>query len=145
MRNLSLFTFSRSSYIGSFILPVLFFPANLRILFFLHLFPLVTHFSIKPDGVERGLIADIIGRFEKKGYTLVALKLVHPTREHIAEHYADLSKKPFYNSLVNFVSSGISSIFILPLTQGPMVCMVWEGSGVIRGGRMLLGETGKIV
>lgn len=71
-----------------------------------------TFLAIKPDGVQRGLIGDIISRFEKRGYKLVGLKLVWPTLEMAQEHYADLSKKPFYPGLCKFFSSG------------PIVCMV---------------------
>ena len=71
-----------------------------------------TFLAIKPDGVQRGLIGDILSRFEKRGYKLVGLKLVWPTLEMAQEHYADLSKKPFYPGLCKFFSSG------------PIVCMV---------------------
>lgn len=70
-----------------------------------------TFLAIKPDGVQRGLIGDIISRFEKRGYKLVGLKMVWPTKEMAEEHYADLSKKPFFPGLVEFFSSG------------PIVCM----------------------
>ena len=56
--------------------------------------------AIKPDGVQRGLVGDIISRFEKRGYKLAAMKLVSPSKEHLEEHYADLSDKPFYKGLV---------------------------------------------
>lgn len=85
--------------------------------------------AIKPDGVQRGLIAKIIARFEEKGFKLVAMKLVIPTKEVAAGHYEDLSKKPFFPALCNFFSSG------------PIVAMVWEGKGVVATGRRLLGET----
>ena len=88
-----------------------------------------TFLAIKPDGVQRGLIGDIIARFEKRGYKLVGLKMVWPTLELAEKHYADLSKKPFYPGLCKFFSSG------------PIVCMCWEGKDVIRQGRQMLGET----
>jgi nucleoside-diphosphate kinase len=72
-----------------------------------------TFLAIKPDGVQRGLIGDIISRFEKRGYKLVGLKMVWPTKQMAEEHYADLSKKPFFPGLVSFFSSG------------PIVCMCW--------------------
>jgi nucleoside-diphosphate kinase len=56
--------------------------------------------AIKPDGVQRGIVGQIISRFEAKGYKLVALKLIWPTEARAAEHYADLSKKPFFPKLV---------------------------------------------
>ena len=88
-----------------------------------------TFLAVKPDGVQRGLIGDIIARFEKRGYKLVGLKMVWPTEEMAAEHYADLSKKPFFGGLVKFFSSG------------PIVCMCWEGKDIIKQGRQMLGET----
>jgi nucleoside-diphosphate kinase len=88
-----------------------------------------TFLAVKPDGVQRGLVGDIIARFEKRGYKLVGLKLVWPTKEMAEAHYADLSKKPFFPGLVNFFSSG------------PIVCMCWEGKDIIRQGRQMLGET----
>ncbi len=88
-----------------------------------------TFLAVKPDGVQRGLIGDIIARFEKRGYKLVGLKMVWPTEQMAGEHYADLSKKPFYPGLVKFFSSG------------PIVCMCWEGKDIIKQGRQMLGET----
>lgn len=88
-----------------------------------------TFLAVKPDGVQRGLIGDIIGRFEKRGYKLVGLKMVWPTEEMAAEHYADLSKKGFFPGLCKFFSSG------------PIVCMCWEGKDIIKQGRQMLGET----
>lgn len=88
-----------------------------------------TFLAIKPDGVQRGIIGDIISRFEKRGYKLVGLKMVWPTKEMAEAHYADLSKKPFYPGLCNFFSSG------------PIVCMCWEGKDIIKQGRQMLGET----
>ena len=88
-----------------------------------------TFLAVKPDGVQRGLIGDIIARFEKRGYKLVGLKMVWPTEEMAMEHYADLSKKPFYPGLCKFFSSG------------PVVCMCWEGKDIINQGRQMLGET----
>eukprot|EP00298_Acanthocystis_sp_HF-20_P029795 c8723_g1_i1.p1 GENE.c8723_g1_i1~~c8723_g1_i1.p1 ORF type:complete len:207 (+),score=96.43 c8723_g1_i1:32-652(+) len=88
-----------------------------------------TFIAVKPDGVQRGLIAEIIRRFETRGYKLVALKMVTPTPEMAAEHYGDLKTKPFFAGLVQFFSSG------------PVVAMVWEGPGVIKQGRVMLGAT----
>jgi nucleoside-diphosphate kinase len=88
-----------------------------------------TFLAIKPDGVQRGLIGDIIARLEKRGYKLVGLKMVWPTLEMAEEHYADLSKKPFFPGLTKFFSSG------------PVVCMCWEGKDIINQGRQMLGET----
>ncbi|CAM6104967.1 unnamed protein product [Calypogeia fissa] len=88
-----------------------------------------TFIAIKPDGVQRSLIADIIARFEKKGYKLVGIKLVHPTKEFAEKHYDDLKGRPFFNGLTDFLSSG------------PVVAMVWEGQGVIKYGRKFIGAT----
>ena len=65
-----------------------------------------TFLAVKPDGVQRGLIGDIIARFEKRGYKLVGLKMVWPTLEMAQAHYADLSSKGFYDGLCKFFSSG---------------------------------------
>lgn len=65
-----------------------------------------TFIAIKPDGVQRGLIGEIVKRFEQKGYKLVAAKLIHPSKETAEGHYADLSKKPFFPGLVKYFSSG---------------------------------------
>jgi len=88
-----------------------------------------TFLAVKPDGVQRGLVGDIIARFEKRGYKLVGLKMVWPTLEMAQEHYADLSTKKFFPGLTKFFSSG------------PIVCMCWEGKDIIKQGRQMLGET----
>lgn len=88
-----------------------------------------TYIMIKPDGVERGLVGEIISRFEKKGFKLVALKMTTPTLEFAQKHYADLSSKPFFGGLTKFLSSG------------PVICMIWEGKGVVKTGRVMLGAT----
>lgn len=88
-----------------------------------------TFIAVKPDGVQRGLVGEIIARFEHKGFKLVALKMLKPTVEQAQGHYIDLASKPFYNTLVEYFSSG------------PIVGMVWEGKNVVKGGRMLLGAT----
>jgi len=76
-----------------------------------------------------GLVGEIISRFEKRGYKLVALKLVHATEEHLKKHYADLSSKPFFPGLVKYMASG------------PVVAMVWQGKDVVKTGRVMLGAT----
>uniref|UniRef100_UPI00398053E7 nucleoside-diphosphate kinase n=1 Tax=Salmonella sp. s51884 TaxID=3159654 RepID=UPI00398053E7 len=88
-----------------------------------------TFIMIKVDGVERGLIGEIMTRFEKRGFKLVAGKLVQATEEHIRKHYEDLSSKGFYSKLCKFASSG------------PVFAMVWEGLGAVKTGRVMLGET----
>lgn len=84
---------------------------------------------IKPDGVQRGLVGEIIKRFEAKGYKLVAMKLAQPGEEHMKKHYADLSSKGFFAGLIAY------------MTSGPVCCMVWEGSRVVADGRKMLGAT----
>ncbi|KAJ8768529.1 hypothetical protein K2173_022629 [Erythroxylum novogranatense] len=88
-----------------------------------------TFIAIKPDGVQRGLIAEIISRFERKGFKLVGIKVVVPTKEFAQKHYHDLKERPFFNGLCEFLSSG------------PVIAMVWEGEGVIHYGRKLIGAT----
>eukprot|EP01119_Soliformovum_irregulare_P005878 TRINITY_DN17623_c0_g1_i1.p2 TRINITY_DN17623_c0_g1~~TRINITY_DN17623_c0_g1_i1.p2 ORF type:complete len:172 (+),score=53.55 TRINITY_DN17623_c0_g1_i1:40-516(+) len=88
-----------------------------------------TFIAIKPDGVQRGLVGEIISRFERKGYRLVALKFVQVTKAHAEQHYADLSSKPFFPKLTDYLASG------------PVVAMVWEGKDVVKGGRTLIGAT----
>jgi nucleoside-diphosphate kinase len=88
-----------------------------------------TFIAIKPDGVQRAMIAEIISRFERKGFKLVAIKIVVPSKSFAQRHYHDLSERPFFNGLCDFLSSG------------PVVAMVWEGEGVIRYGRKLIGAT----
>merc|ERR1719445_762271 len=82
-----------------------------------------TYIMIKPDGVQRGLVGIIINRFEAKGYYLRALKFRQPTKELLEEHYGDLKERPFFPALVGYMNSG------------PVVCMVWEGAGVVATGR----------
>ena len=84
---------------------------------------------IKPDGVQRGLVGNIIGRFEARGFKLVALKMATPSKEHLEKHYADLAGKKFFPGLIKYMSSG------------PVVCMVWEGLDAVKTGRKMLGET----
>lgn len=62
--------------------------------------------QVKPDGVQRGLVGDIISRFEKKGFTLRALKMFVPSKELAEEHYKDLSSKPFFKDLTTYITSG---------------------------------------
>jgi len=88
-----------------------------------------TFIMIKPDGVKRGLIADIMKRFEQRGYKLVAMKMIHPDDVLLNIHYCDLRAKPFFTSLVKHISSG------------PVVAMAWEGKNVVKQGRQMLGET----
>ena len=88
-----------------------------------------TYVMVKPDGVQRGLIGEIIGRFERKGLKLVGLKSVVPSRETAETHYAVHSERPFYPGLIKFV------------TSGPVVCMAWSGKDSISVARTLIGAT----
>ena len=84
---------------------------------------------VKPDGVRRNLVGEVLRRIETKGYTLVALQLRTADRELLAGHYAEHEGKPFYEPLVEFMSSG------------PVVAAVVEGHRVIEGFRALAGTT----
>ena len=88
-----------------------------------------TFIMIKPDGVQRGLIGQIISRFETKGFKLVAMKMSQPGRAHMEQHYADLSSKGFFSGLIDYASSG------------PVCAMVWEGDNAVLTGRKMLGAT----
>jgi len=88
-----------------------------------------TFIMVKPDGVQRGLVGEIIKRFEQKGFKLVAMKFMQASEDHLRQHYADLSHLPFFPGLVKHMASG------------PVVAMVWEGLGVVKTGRIMLGET----
>ena len=65
-----------------------------------------TYIMIKPDGVQRGLIGEIIKRFEQKGYKLIAMKLTSPGRDHMEKHYEDLAGKKFFPGLISYMTSG---------------------------------------
>ena len=84
---------------------------------------------IKPDGVQRGLVGKIIQRFEAKGFFLRGMKMMQVEKAHAEKHYADLSSKPFFGDLVDYMCSG------------PVVCMVWEGKEVVKTGRKIIGAT----
>lgn len=88
-----------------------------------------TFTMIKPDGVQKGLIGDIIGRIERKGFKLLGLKIMIISPEMAQKHYAEHKDKPFFGELVDFI------------TSGPVVAMVWEGPGVIAAMRALMGKT----
>lgn len=88
-----------------------------------------TFLMIKPDGVQRNLVGEIIRRFETKGFTLVGLKLMSVNRELAEEHYAVHKGKPFFAGLIEFI------------TSGPVVAMVWEGEGIIASARKIIGAT----
>ena len=84
---------------------------------------------VKPDGYGRGLTGEVLARIEAKGYVLVALDIFTPDRDRLAEHYAEHEGKPFYEPLVDFMSSG------------PVAAVVIEGQRCIEGFRALAGAT----
>jgi nucleoside-diphosphate kinase len=84
---------------------------------------------IKPDGVSRGLVGEVISRIERKGLTLVALQLRHVERELAEQHYAEHAERPFFGSLLEFI------------TSGPVVALVIEGPRAIAAFRQLAGGT----
>lgn len=88
-----------------------------------------TFVAIKPDAVQRNLIGEIIKRVERKGLTVVALKLMRPSVELVSEHYGEHKEQYFYQDLVNFFLSG------------PIVAMVLEGCNAIDIVRKLIGKT----
>ena len=88
-----------------------------------------TFLAIKPDGVQRALVGEIISRFEAKGFTLVGLKFMQVSRELAEQHYDVHRERPFFKGLVEFI------------TSGPVVAMVWEGEGVVAAARKMIGAT----
>eukprot|EP00177_Eucheuma_denticulatum_P000983 GFKZ01001775.1.p1 GENE.GFKZ01001775.1~~GFKZ01001775.1.p1 ORF type:complete len:151 (-),score=16.88 GFKZ01001775.1:98-550(-) len=88
-----------------------------------------TYIMIKPDGVQRGLVSEVIKRFEQKGFYLRGMKLMNVSKSHAETHYSDLSDKPFFGTLVDYICSG------------PVVAMAWEGNGVVLTGRKIIGAT----
>ncbi|HEY3292969.1 MAG TPA: nucleoside-diphosphate kinase [Candidatus Nanopelagicaceae bacterium] len=84
---------------------------------------------VKPDGVKRGLIGEVISRIETKGYSIVAMRMLQADRALLEQHYAEHEGKPFYEPLVEFMSSG------------PIVALIAEGNRVIEGFRSLAGAT----
>ena len=87
-----------------------------------------TFIMIKPDGVNRGLVGEIIKRYEQKGFKLVAMKFVHASKEDLDQHYSDHKEKPFFQDLISY------------MTSGPVVVMIWEGLNAIEAGSMMVGE-----
>nr|WGD68887.1 nucleoside-diphosphate kinase [Bacillus subtilis]WGD72418.1 nucleoside-diphosphate kinase [Bacillus subtilis]WGD74787.1 nucleoside-diphosphate kinase [Bacillus subtilis]WGD91842.1 nucleoside-diphosphate kinase [Bacillus subtilis] len=88
-----------------------------------------TFIMVKPDGVQRQLIGDILSRFERKGLQLAGAKLMRVTEQMAEKHYAEHQGKPFFGELVEFI------------TSGPVFAMVWEGENVIEVTRQLIGKT----
>ncbi|RYL93227.1 nucleoside-diphosphate kinase [Sporolactobacillus sp. Y61] len=88
-----------------------------------------TFLMIKPDAVRRGLIGQIIARFEAKGFKMVAGKLMNISDELVRKHYKEHEGRPFYQDLITF------------MTSGPVFAMVWEGDNIIKLSRLMMGTT----
>ena len=84
---------------------------------------------VKPDGVQRGLIGEVIARFERRGLRLVGMKLMQISPDLASRHYGEHKGKSFYDGLIGYI------------TSGPVVAMVWEGSEAIRAARETMGKT----
>lgn len=84
---------------------------------------------IKPDAMERGLAGTIISRLEKLGFRLVAVKMLHPDKTLAQRHYAIHKDKPFYDSLINYISSA------------PIIAAIFEGEGAVEAIRKAIGAT----
>ncbi|XP_029491083.1 nucleoside diphosphate kinase, mitochondrial isoform X1 [Oncorhynchus nerka] len=88
-----------------------------------------TLIAVKPDGVQRRLVGQIMQRFEQRGFKLVGMKMLQASEELLSQHYQELRRKPFYPSLQYY------------MTSGPIVVMVWEGHNVVRTSRIMVGDT----
>ena len=88
-----------------------------------------TFFMIKPDGVQRNLVGEIISRIEAKGFTITKIKMMTISKELAEQHYGEHKDKPFFNDLVSFI------------TSGPVVAMQVEGENVVLQIRNLMGAT----
>ncbi|GGC87307.1 nucleoside diphosphate kinase [Thalassobacillus devorans] len=88
-----------------------------------------TFLMVKPDGVQRNLIGEIVSRFENKGFKLAGAKLMNIPSELAEKHYGEHKEKPFFGELVGFI------------TSGPVFAMVWEGENVIAAARQMMGKT----
>jgi len=87
---------------------------------------------VKPDGVQRGLIGEIVGRFERKGLKLIGAKLMQVSVERAERHYAEHKGKDFYEKLLQFI------------TSGPVFAMAWEGDQAVAHCRALIGKTNSL-
>ena len=89
----------------------------------------LTYAMVKPDGVKRGLVGEVVRRLEAKGFRIVGMKLMQIPRETAERHYGEHQGKPFFEGLVSFI------------TSGPVVAMVVEGENVILEWRKMMGAT----
>jgi nucleoside-diphosphate kinase len=88
-----------------------------------------TFVMIKPDGVKRGLVGEVIQRLETKGFQIISLKMLQANHKTLVEHYTELKEKPFFEELINFMLSG------------PVIAIVWQGKDIINITRQMLGST----
>ena len=88
-----------------------------------------TYLMVKPDGVQRGLCGEILSRFEKKGLKIVGLKFMLISKEVAENHYGEHKGKPFFPSLISYI------------TSGPVFAMVWEGENAVQVCRNMMGKT----
>ncbi|MGX9133831.1 nucleoside-diphosphate kinase [Rummeliibacillus sp. JY-2-4R] len=88
-----------------------------------------TFLMVKPDGVKRQLVGEIVDRFERKGFVLKGAKLMQISQELAEKHYAEHAERPFFGELTEFI------------TSGPVFAMVWEGENVISVARLMMGAT----
>jgi nucleoside-diphosphate kinase len=88
-----------------------------------------TYVMIKPDGVARGLVGEVVSRLERKGLSLVNMRMLTIDEELAGRHYAEHTDKPFFGELVEFI------------TSGPVVAMEWSGEGAVAVSRTLMGVT----
>jgi nucleoside-diphosphate kinase len=88
-----------------------------------------TFLMVKPDGVQRNLVGEIVSRFEKKGFQLAGAKLMTISKELAEQHYGEHKERPFFGELVSFI------------TSSPVFAMVWEGDNVIATARKMMGAT----
>jgi nucleoside-diphosphate kinase len=88
-----------------------------------------TFIMVKPDGVQRGLVGEVVSRFERKGLKLLGAKLMQVSNELAESHYAEHRERPFFNDLVSFI------------TSSPVFAMVWEGENAISVARNMMGKT----
>lgn len=84
---------------------------------------------VKPDGVQRGLMGEIVRRFEQRGLKLIGMKFLQMSQELAHQHYAVHKERPFFNDLVSYI------------TSGPVLAMVWEGKEAINAARATIGST----
>ena len=87
-----------------------------------------TFIMIKPDGVERGIVGEIISRMERKGFKVVQAKLFEPSRSLVEEHYSEHSSKPFFSELIDYI------------LDGPVMAMEVEGNSVVSVMRLIIGD-----